>query len=522
MVTAPPMESATSPSSPLETSLATSMADVDIGEKSEKKFSEATVAEMNRHLMEMYALKVKPDLFVPPPPLRGVDVTATSRVETCFARACRLAGVEVPGIATSVDQLRGDDVTKLSESLDFKVVVTCFGADDPRNHIDLVPSGTSNALVSVKPIDVIAQRHYVFACTTMQQFFNKGNRWYHTKFYASPNNDADDVTENVPGNDDDGEFGGGLTAEQQRLVDEQHRLDERARQLADERRQVAIDERRKTEDQRREVQERRNKVPDVGRSSRESQFRPPPPESIVGDDVTGGGSNVSGGVVRSRRRNISARITAVGVPVAKNYRTTGAVMFNNFDELFQDKVSRPFAQEIIEATFEAWGVPLDQPDAVKFAEDLLWSFIVAVTASNKADYNRTYDIPVRAIKRGGETLNSVDADFAVFSKLLEFQFGVTRRQFARGVSDDLKDFLRREENQALLPTLATRVGCEPLLAYLAFDGSTHCTGLTTREVTFTRTLESRNLFERDDVLAQGSSDRLMQGVSGGVRSVSVR
>jgi len=245
-------------------------------------------------------------------------------------------------------------------------------------------------------------------------------------------------------------------------------------------------------------------------------------ESVSGDSVHGGMSNVTAGVTRARRRVVQAKTSALSGAVPKNYRTTTAIMFNNVDEVFQDKISREYAQEIIEELFEVWGVPLDQPQAAKYAEDVLWTFIIAVTASNKADYNRVYDVPVRPLERAGETLSSVEADMSKLSVLLESKYGVTRRQFARGVADDLRSFLRHDDNQSLLPQLATRVGCETMMAYLAFDGSTHCSNLTTREVTFTKTLESRNLFERDDVIAQGASDKLMQGMSGGIRSVAPR
>lgn len=239
-------------------------------------------------------------------------------------------------------------------------------------------------------------------------------------------------------------------------------------------------------------------------------------ESVVGDDIRPGSSNVSGGVVRRRKRGIGGLSKVrLGGAVSKNYRTSTAVMFNNFEELIQDAISREFAQEIMEDVFDKWGVPLNVPESAKYAEDLLFTFLIAVTASNKADYDKQYDIPVKGS-------DFVEADFLLFSKALESVYGTTRRQFARAVADDLRFFLKQPDNQFMLPQMATRVGCEPQMAYLAFDGSTHCTGMTSREIAFTKTLESRNLFERDDILASGASDRLMQGVSGGVRSVAPR
>lgn len=240
-------------------------------------------------------------------------------------------------------------------------------------------------------------------------------------------------------------------------------------------------------------------------------------ESVIDDEVPSGASNVSRGVVRKSRRGINGLAkNRLGGLVAKNYRTSTAVMFNNVVELFQDCVSREYAQEILEELFAQWGVPVQQPEVAKYAEDLVVAFLIATTASNKANYNKVFDIPVK----GGEGI--VAADFSMLSRLLESGHGVTRRQFARGMADDMAAYLRQEDNSFMLPILATRVGCEAQYAYLAFDGSTNCTGMTTVEVQFTKTLEARNLFERDDLLAQGSSDKLMAGMSTGPRSIKAR
>jgi len=189
-------------------------------------------------------------------------------------------------------------------------------------------------------------------------------------------------------------------------------------------------------------------------------------------------------------------------------------MFNNIEELFQDGISRVYAQEIIEELFMLWGITTESPEIAKYAEDLLWTFLVAATASNKADYDRELEVPLK--------VGTVTASFSVFSDLLAAKHGVTRRQFARAVADDLRKFIKHEENQFMIPLLATRIGCDPQYAHLAFDGSTHCSGMTSREIAFTKTLESRNLFEDDAVLASGASERLMQGPSGGSRSIVPR
>jgi len=235
-------------------------------------------------------------------------------------------------------------------------------------------------------------------------------------------------------------------------------------------------------------------------------------ESVVGEDVPSGRSNVTGGVVRRKRRGIPGLAKNVlGGPVSKNYRTSAAVMFNNITEVFLDMVSPAYAQEIRERLFAQWGVPMDQPEATKFAEDLVLTFIIGSTASDKADYDREFEVPVK----GGDGF--VVASFAVLSRLLQSEYGVTRRQFARGIADEMKDFLKLQENTFMLPVIANRLGCEVQFAYLGFDGSTHCTGLLTTETQFAKTLEARNLFERDDVIAQGASDRLIRGMSSSSR-----
>lgn len=249
---------------------------------------------------------------------------------------------------------------------------------------------------------------------------------------------------------------------------------------------------------------------------RAPQHAPDDNESIADPAVRPGSSNVSGGLVRRKKRGIKGLSGAnVSGVVDKNYRTTDAVMFNNLNELFQDTISREFAQEIIEDFFEKSGINIRDATVAKYAEDALFSFFIATTASNKADYNRQIPIPN---KTGGEN----ELDFQVLSNMLSSEYGITRRNFSCGIADDQRRFLQRPENTHLLPVLATRVGCDPQFATLAFDGSTHCTGLTSREVGFTKTLKVRNLFESDEMLAPGASDKLLQGMPAGVRSVVPR
>jgi len=243
------------------------------------------------------------------------------------------------------------------------------------------------------------------------------------------------------------------------------------------------------------------------------------PESVFGEDVHAGGNN-TGGVVRPRRRGIKG-VTAhnAAVDPKRNYHVAAGVQFNNVRELYQDSVSPEHAQEILEHVFSLWHVPLDQPKAAKFCEDLVFAFIVAVSASDKASYSVVFDVPVEPITVGGETVTMLDGDMGVLSSALARKFGVTRRQLARGLADRIRKYLAEPENVHVLDDVAVKVGCDKQMAYLAFDGSTHCTGLTPREIQFTKTLESRNLFERDDEVVRGASERLMSGLSNGPRAV---
>jgi hypothetical protein len=239
--------------------------------------------------------------------------------------------------------------------------------------------------------------------------------------------------------------------------------------------------------------------------------RPDRERSIVDDRSSAGQANVAGGVKRAKRRIVASKSKfSPSGHVAKSYAASSGVMFNNLNEMFQDTISRDYAQEIIEQVFEHWGVPSDEPAALKYAEDLIWAFFIATTASNKADYDFAFVIPCD----GGE----IDAEFSVLSKTLAEQFGVTRRQFARGVADDMRRYIKDPDNVHLRAKLADRAGCDPQMSDLAFDGSTHCSGLTSAQLTFTKLLESRNLFEDEAVLSQGSSGALMEGIHGRVKS----
>lgn len=256
-----------------------------------------------------------------------------------------------------------------------------------------------------------------------------------------------------------------------------------------------------------------------GGSGTRSPAAVPVPRSVHGDDVEAGVNN-TGGVVRPRRRVITGKRRDHQVAsVTRNYSVASGILFNNLEEVFQDSISPEYAQEILEDVFTKWGVPMDQPEAMKYCEDLVLAFIIAVTASDKANYNQVFDVPVKPVIVGGTQVTSMDADMAVLSAHLQRECSVTRRQFSRGLADRTRAYLLSPENAHLLDDVATKVGCDRQMAYLAFDGSTHCKGMNTKEVQFTKTLENRNLFEREDQLASGASDRLLNAMTNGARAV---
>lgn len=244
------------------------------------------------------------------------------------------------------------------------------------------------------------------------------------------------------------------------------------------------------------------------------------PESVHGDDIPSGFNN-TGGVVRPKRRAITGKRNATNsVTVQRNYSVANGVQFNNLSEVFQDALSPEYAQEILEDAFRKWGVPFDQPNALKYSEDLVFAFIVAVSASDKADYNRVFDVPVNPFKTAdGAVHGSVEASMAVLSSLLTREYGATRRQLARGLADRVRAYLADPENVHVLDDIATKVGCERQMAGLAFDGSTHCRAMNTKEIQFTKTLETRNLFEREDQMASGASERLLNSLTNSARAV---
>jgi len=366
----------------------------------------------------------------------------------CFQRLCATFGLTVDSSSHSVENLSDSQLLSLRQSQEpYKIYYEYYSQRDPRNHVVAVDKTTNSARIIAKPSDGFSSE-YVQKCVGVTSVEQFFNR---SNMYRDIEFFADDEAPEGFGSD---------TAA--------YRVQQQSR-------------------------------------------RPAREPSIVDNRASSGQANIAGGVKRAKRRVVPSKSKfSPSGHVAKSYAASAGIMFNNLDEMFQDTMSRDFAQEIIEQVFEHWKVPSDEPAALKYAEDLVWAFFIATTASNKADFDFTFAIPCD----NGE----VEADFAVLSRTLADQYGVTRRQFARGVADDMRKFIKDPDNIHLRSKLADRAGCDPQMADLAFDGSTHCTGLTSAQLTFTKMLESRNLFEDEAVLSQGTSGTLMEGIHGKVRS----
>jgi len=368
----------------------------------------------------------------------------------CFSRLCKAFGAEVPHGINTVNSVSDSQLLSMRQSsVGLKVFYQYYTSHDERNHVVAVDKSANSARVATKPAGGFEKDHesVVVGITSAEQFFNRSNMYADVHFFAD--------TEPAVGLAGFGADAGGLRGTPPR-------------------------------NQRRD-------------------------ESIVDDRASSGQANVAGGVKRAKRRVVASKSKfSPSGHVAKSYAASSGLMFNNLNEMFQDTISREYAQEIIEAVFSHWGIPSDEPDSLKYGEDLICAFFIATTASNKADFDFTFPVPCHS----GE----VDADFAVLSRVLAEEYGITRRQFARGIADDMRSYIKDPDNTHLRPKLADRAGCDPQMAVLAFDGSTHCSGLTSAQLTFTKLLESRNLFEDDATLSQGASQTLMEGIHGRVRS----
>lgn len=417
---------------------------------------------------------------------------------TCFAKLCRHLGVSVSPDTTSVSQLSSQQLKKLSTDDSVSVGCVVYGKNDTRNHVVPVVHSKSNSVSFSPVLKADAMFGATYAVTSTQGFFNMGGVYANTDFYSSmadfPPSGVDELSSHQSGVVTDDRVGGSTVvggpnarSDVQSQVGGQFGEDSR---VASGSRSFAGDSR----------------IP----------AGPPPPESIIFESEGAGSNNLTKGVVRAKRRVVRGLVDYEEKQYAKRgYGVSGVTMFNNVDEMFLDTISRDYAQEIVEEFFRVCGIPTDQPSSTQYAEDVLWAFIVARTASNKADYNVAYEVPVK----GG---TNAELDFSKLSLLLNEKFGLTRRNFSRGVANDVRGYLMRPENQFVKVRAAQRVGADNQYGALCFDGSTGCTNVTTSELTFCKLLEGRNLYERDDVIAQGASDKIMQGIHGGVRSVVQR
>lgn len=232
----------------------------------------------------------------------------------------------------------------------------------------------------------------------------------------------------------------------------------------------------------------------------------PPGVSGVGQHLsagnTGGGAAASPnlGFVRKtgRRRVIGGASTprAPGGDVLKSYTVAQGLQFTDVEELRSDAISRNFAQEILERLWDMWGLDTKVAEVMKKAEDVVFALLAMRTASPDADY----DVVVLL---GNKEVNLND-----LSSLLASE-EVTRRRFARAVADDIRNYIAEPDNVRLRSMLVTELGVKEEYVTLAFDGSTHCSGMSTNQVMFTKSLEQRNLFDQPEVRDRmGSTQQL--------------
>jgi len=237
----------------------------------------------------------------------------------------------------------------------------------------------------------------------------------------------------------------------------------------------------------------------------------PPLGAAHARDQSQGGQSVAGsGNFGLARRAGNRRVVGVGESLVthngdgskalvRSYKVSNSLQFNQVEELQPDAISRSFAQEIIESLFAAWSLNTGDAVVMRKAEDVLFAFLVVRGASPFADY----DLPVLI---GGKEVNL--SDLSNILKAKEIQ----RRRFSRALADDLRTFIRHPENVILRDRIQTKLAVFPQYGHLAFDGSTHCTGMNRNEVAFTKALESRNLFDDESVKGSLKGSSLLDGV----------
>jgi len=240
-----------------------------------------------------------------------------------------------------------------------------------------------------------------------------------------------------------------------------------------------------------------------------SQGKAPVGPSGPGNGGSGGfGGNTSGsggqspslGLQRKQGRKrvigASTSVKPVSQAVVKSYVVSGAIQFNDVEELRGDAISRAFAQELLERVWSVWGIDTSSPQSMRKAEDMVHGLFAMRTASPDADYS------VFAMVGGKEV--SLD----VVSTVLAAE-EVTRRRFARAIADDIRDYIADPDNVRLREMLATELGVKVEYVALAFDGSTHCSGMSTNQVMFTKQLERMNLFDTVEVRDRMSSNQML-------------
>jgi len=190
----------------------------------------------------------------------------------------------------------------------------------------------------------------------------------------------------------------------------------------------------------------------------------------------------------------------VGSATVKSYVTSSSLQFNDVEELRSDAISRAFSQEILEKLWAKWGLDTSKPDVMRKAEDVIHALFAMRTASPDADY----DVAV--------VLGGVEVNLLEFAQLLR-DHEVTRRRFSRAIADDIRAFIADPGNVRLRDILATELGVKPEYAILAFDGSTHCSGMSANQVSFTKQLEHMNLFDSREVRDKLSTGRSL--ITGG-------
>jgi len=189
-------------------------------------------------------------------------------------------------------------------------------------------------------------------------------------------------------------------------------------------------------------------------------------------------------------------VKSAGEGVKKSYSVVGGIQFNDVEELRGDAISRVFAQEILERLWEQWGLDTAVGEVMRKAEDVVHALFALRTASPDADYSVF-------VLLGDREVNLQD-----LSDLLASE-EVTRRRFARAIADDIRQYISDPENVRLREMLTTELGVKSEYAHLAFDGSTHCSGLSANQVMFTKQLERTNLFDTQEVRDRLSSNQML-------------